>query len=389
MKKKPRILMLHRQQSAVGYYRSWVPARYLHSKGYDVSWWEDRPYTKALLKNALPPGNSPRAIHEKIQNTFVKKNVGQFDLIWVDRALDFDELGTFFSLRHLNPDSRMIVDFDDNFCEVPRWNPAHSKYNPGQNFRVVGEAHLKGSEVTTVSTDHLRTYFLGKAHHIRTCKNCIDPKDWENLPLNPDREKDPHLRVLYGGAAGHYGDMDEARLGLEVVLENPPVPFRLICFGALPAWLHEMSRKHPSRVIRLPWVPFRDYPSAVAWGGFDVALAPLQECVFNDGKSNIKALEAGIQKIPLLCSEVGPYKEIPDGCAVKISNTPVQWSEGLRNLLTDKALRERIKKRAYEWVQDSWVVDKHGSQWEDVIAEALVRPRIEGLEDTRLKDEKA
>ena len=42
-----KILMLHRQQSAVGYYRTWLPARYLAKQGHEVYWWEnDRSFRK-------------------------------------------------------------------------------------------------------------------------------------------------------------------------------------------------------------------------------------------------------------------------------------------------------------------------------------------------------
>ena len=219
-------------------------------------------------------------------------------------------------------------------------------------------------------------------------KNCLDPADWVAHPVNSERKKDPCLRILYGGASGHYGDLDPIREGLEAVIRNPPVPLRLLCFGALPAWMHELAREFPGRLVSLPWASFKEYPQTIAWGGFDIALAPLAEHPFNDSKSNIKWLEAGIQEIPLLCSDVGPYKtDIPSGCACKVDNTPAQWSSALRALLKDKALRESYKKKAKEAVLDAWTIDQRGKEWDNIVESVSTLPRIETLEDTQLSTE--
>ena len=367
-----KILMLHRQQSAVGSYRTWVPARYLMSKGHEVTYWEDAPYRHKI-------GRDKDARHKWLMD-----HQGEFDIIWVDRAMDEQELGEFAGLRHYSPDARMIVDFDDDFTNIPHWNTAHKGFLPGQPLREYGLMHLALSEMATVSTKVLAKRFRHLTHRIMPLLNCIDPADWDNLPVCPDRAKDPHLRILYGGASGHYGDLDEAREGIQAVLDKPPCPIRLICFGALPGWLHEASRTYPGRVISQPWVPFSYYPRAVAWGGFDVAIAPLADHIFNEAKSNIKWLEAGIQGISFLCSDVGPYKAIPSEAAIKVDNTSAQWAQGLREMLKDANLRKRLRTRANEIVRRDWTVDQMGQQWENAIEEACKRPRIQSAEDARL-----
>lgn len=280
-----RILMLHRQQSAVGYYRTELPARALRAFGHTVTTF-DEPYDRVMHPEPY---------------AWIGEQAGKFDLIIVDRALHYGDLALFAGLRHLNPGARMIVDFDDDYTAVPPWNTSHTAFQVGQQYREAGNAHLKLSEMTTVSTDVLAERFAVRSHHIKTNLNFIDPADWTGLPTDPSRAGDPGLRILYGGASGHFGDLDVVKKGIEAVIEKPPVPFRLICFGALPYWLHEASRRHPSRVISLPWIPFEDYPAAVAWGQFDVAIAPLCDHPFNQAKSNIKWLETAVQGIPFLC----------------------------------------------------------------------------------------
>jgi glycosyltransferase involved in cell wall biosynthesis len=367
-----KILVLHRQQSGVGYYRSWIPARALADRGHTVVWREDAPYKKWMVRES-----------GSIEH-WVKENVGKFDVIIVDRELKRQDTAYLTGLRHYSPGCRMIVDFDDDFLQVPWWNTASVNFQPGHEYREAGLEHLKLAEVTTVTTDALVERFKPRTHCIRKVPNFIDERDWEGHPVNPERANDPSIRILYGGAAGHYGDLDEVRPGLERFLRNPPVPVRFICIGAAPSWLHELRREKPERVINIDWQSVQAFPQVVAWGGFDLAVAPLADHPFNEAKSNIKWLEAAVQRIPLVCSSVGPYKEIPDGCAIRVENEEDMWYEALCAAVEDAVLREGTRDRAYEAAKDQWGFAQAGPTWEDVITEAMDRPRIVSADDARL-----
>jgi glycosyltransferase involved in cell wall biosynthesis len=365
-----KILAIARQRTACGYYRVWLPARIMREMGHEVDCWEYASYYDIMKPN---------------MEKWVEDHIGEYDIILSDRCITEKELGLMAGLRHHSPNARLIVDFDDDFCNAPWWNESRKAYMPGMPFREVGLQHMKLAEMTVVSTKELEERFKDKSHRIHTSQNLIDPGDWLGLRMNPDRPKDPRLRILYGGASGHFGDLDEAQVGLQAVLENPPVPIRLVALGAMPSWMHDMSRRHPDRVINIPWVPdMRLYAQAIAWGGFDVALAPLADHPFNTAKSNIKWLEAAMQGIPLLCSNIGPYAEIPDGCAIKVDNSPVQWAEGLRELLKNEGLREKICAAAFGEVMENWTLDKGKEVWDNILDEASKAPRILTLEDTML-----
>lgn len=368
-----KILALHRQQSAVGYYRTWLPARTLRALGHDVTWWEDRPYFKAMTRNP------PRWHREN----------GPFDLILCDRAIKIDEAGMLAGFRHHSPNGRLIVDFDDDFMHVPPWNASSRDYQPGQELYEVGRSFLKLCEGATVSTTTLAQTYKMHTHHIWHAPNVIDPADWVGFSQNPDAAADPAVRILYGGASGHFGDLDAIRPGLERFLRKPPCKIRLICLGSVPGWLYDLEREFLAerRLLCLPWVPFGDYPRAVAWGRFDFAIAPLAQHRFNDAKSDIKWLEAGIQGIPLVCSNVGPFAALPDECALKLDNVEQEWEEGLRAMATDPSLRQRKRIAAHAAVRDTRLVDTLRPIWQSIVEEAANLPRITTLADTRLPHE--
>jgi hypothetical protein len=377
-----KILIMNRQDTAVGYYRSWLPGRALRALGHEVTTFEHSTYWHAL--RPADPKKTPR---EQWTQEWLREHVGKFDLLITDRAVSHAEWGLMAGFCNYS-DIPMITDFDDDFCNVPNWNPSFGKFQPGQEAREAGLAHLRCSEMATTSTPTLVGSYTPKTHALRLVPNRLDPIDWL-WPSDPARKQDPHLRVLYGGANGHFGDLDVVRGGLQAVIEKQPVPWRLVCFGAIPSWLHQLRREMPGKVVRLPWIPFKDYARVVAWGGFDVAIAPLADHPFNLGKSNVKWQEAAIQGIPLLASKVGPYDtEIPPGAALTVENRGVDWVEGLTALLKDAYLREQIAKTAREAVLDSWVIDRSGPLLQNVVEEALECPRIDSLEATRLPGER-
>lgn len=358
----PKILMLHRQPTAVGYYRSRVQARAIEQAGWEVII-PDEPYYRLKSQNS---GNEHPEWAYKLWDLMAEQKP---DILHVDREIAHQGLGYFLGARDSVPGCRMIVDFDDDFTAVPRWNPAYKRYVPGTEARDAGELHLELAEYRTVSTATLAKKFDA------TCvPNVLDPADWVDKPVNPERASDPHLRIFYGGASGHYGDLDAVQPSLEKFLHNPPTPIRLICFGTVPKWIHEVGRRYPGRVVVLPWHSFDHYADSVAWGGFDLAIAPLAECAFNDAKSNIKALEAGIQGIPFVCSRTGPYSDIPTGCAVRLAND--EWGDGLEALTTDPGFREQLRSRAKQWVMDEWIVGRNKDLWYNVLQEAKSKPLV-------------
>lgn len=375
--KKPRILFLHRQTTAVGWYRSTVPARALRLLDYPVT---------CLVghDNCVPSLRGRKLPKDAYFNAFMQERIGKYDLLIADRAVTESEWAIEAAYRHRSPGCRMICDLDDLFIDVEPTNKVAMHYRPGGAPREAGLAHLRVSELCTVSTEPLAEALRSKTHAIKVIHNHVDPKDWSFLRTDPARSSDPHLRIFYGGGDSHLMDLEAIRPGLEAVLRDPPVPVRFICFGSAPAWLYDLSVEIPGRVVILPWTPFKNYPQTVAWGGCEVMIAPLRDTPFTRSKSNIKVLEAGLLASAIIASKVGPYASVPESCALLVENTKSAWEAALRAVLTDATLRERLCTNNRAWTLDSYSLEKASVLWQSAVEEAMSRPRIETLADTRL-----
>jgi len=100
---------------------------------------------------------------------------------------------------------------------------------------------------------------------------------------------------------------------------------------------------------------------------FDVSLAPLVESMFNACKSQLKIIEAGFHKKPIIASETSPYtidlinavdegKFIDKGNALLVSprKNHKQWAQHIKRLIENPNMIEDLGNRLYETVKDKY-----------------------------------
>ncbi len=100
---------------------------------------------------------------------------------------------------------------------------------------------------------------------------------------------------------------------------------------------------------RLKLVPFQPWTSlARLLRNLDVNLAPLEPgSRFNEAKSAIKWLEAGLAGTPTIASPTEPFREVVEhGVNGMLADGVQEWGVALRALVDDDALRRRLGQRA-------------------------------------------
>ena len=104
---------------------------------------------------------------------------------------------------------------------------------------------------------------------------------------------------------------------------------------------------HHPRVIKIQKVLFKDYPQLVRTS--NISIAPLEDTPFNQCKSALKALEAGMMNVPTVASSIGDYSNINiEG--VLHANSEQEWESQLEFALEpnnyrqlSEGLRERMQ----------------------------------------------
>ena len=125
----------------------------------------------------------------------------------------------------------------------------------------------------------------------------------------------------------------------------------------------------PANQVQLEnWVSIEAYPHRFRTLNIDIGIAPLENNIFNTCKSELKWEEYSALKIPCVCSNIPPYSlNVYDNDTGFLCSKEDEWVETLQRLIDDKALRERIGEDAYNYVRNSYDIDKEVVQYEDNI----------------------
>ena len=83
----------------------------------------------------------------------------------------------------------------------------------------------------------------------------------------------------------------------------------------------------------------------------DIAIAPLEQNLFSEAKSNIKFIESAMLEIPLIASPLKEFSNvIKSGENGYIADTQADWENALIELIENHEKRKEIGKRAKETV---------------------------------------
>ncbi|MET0402448.1 MAG: class I SAM-dependent methyltransferase [Cystobacter sp.] len=151
------------------------------------------------------------------------------------------------------------------------------------------------------------------------------------------------LTIGYGsGTRTHDADFTRVSDALLRVLDRyPQVRLAIHGFLELPSGFERFS----DRLFRIPFLAADDYLRALS--SWQISIAPLEDTVFNDAKSNIKFIEASIFKVPTVASGSGPFREgIEHGRTGMIATTSEEWFTALSRLVEDAELRRGMGEAA-------------------------------------------
>lgn len=224
----------------------------------------------------------------------------------------------------------MVWETDDDLWAVDPVNKrAHKIFTP--QFLKGLEFCVRTSRLVTVTNDHLAERMSRFNPNVRVVPNMIDAA----LPKMTRTRRD---KVTVGWAGGDSHRRDLARI---------ITPLHRI-IRSTDAQVHTIGQDFTS-TLKLP----QDRHRHTGWEtslikyysriDFDIGLAPLEDTLFTRSKSYVKALEYGALGIPVIASDVGPYREyVEDGVTGFLVRKESEWIDRIRLLYDDADLRERM-----------------------------------------------
>jgi len=218
----------------------------------------------------------------------------QPDVLVLQHAVDDGQLSQVRHYKRAAPATLIVQMVDDLLGEVPEQHPNRVFQSREGHQRMVQT--LRASDRLVVTTETLLQHYRQYVPDVRLVPNSLD-RPWFAL----DVKREPHrpgqrLRVGWIGAGQHQGDLELiAPIVAEFAAEVDWV-FMGMSIDAIKPHLKEFHS----------FVSIADYPAKMATLNLDIAIAPLQDNLFNRCKSNLRLLEYGAMGWPVVCSDVSP-----------------------------------------------------------------------------------
>lgn len=195
-----------------------------------------------------------------------------------------------------------------------------------------------------VSTPALAEALAGLHEDIRVLGNRLPVPWWADVRPG-QRRASRKPRVGWAGGAGHTGDLEMIAGVVRELADEVEWVFMGMCPDSLRPYIHEFR----------PGVAIEQYPTALAGLNLDLALAPVEQNLFNECKSNLRLLEYGACGVPVICSDVRCYRE--DALPVmRVKNRFRDWVEAIRMHLADLDATARQGDELRDVVLRDWML---------------------------------
>jgi len=371
--KKINILIISIDTDGVGYYRLLNPHSSITDERFNIT-----------IRISTDP----------TLNLSDEEYISQYDIIVYNKNLIFhnqDYYKMFMYIVHKH-NIKMVYDIDDYWI----LDNTHINYNQWEksNAKESTENLLKHSDFVTTTTGLFADKIKEINNNVHIFENAINKNEQQWRFEN--KIKSDKIRFLWGGGISHLPDLNILKKSINLLDDDFRKKTQLYLCG------FDLRVKTPKGIIKgnplnSPWDKFEniftnnkrwvdnteykkflnEYSNLnfginekfrysefyqrrwtkpiLTYGTMyqesDIVLAPLKNMPFNYYKSQLKVIESGIYKCPIIASNFGPYKiDIENGVDGFLidENKPLEWYEKMKWFVDNPNAIEDMGEKLYE-----------------------------------------
>lgn len=234
--------------------------------------------------------------------------------------------------------AKIVLDYDDYLPNIPVRSMVR---------RVIKQDIIKDirkdcslADWIVVSTEALAEEFSRFSDRIQVAPNGLSREIWGNL--KSQRRTGTKIRVGWAGGSTHTGDLAILK-PLMKLFENE---VQWVFMGMKPQGIE--CEFHPG-------VPIEVYPEKLASLDLDLALVPLEINQFNICKSNLRLLELGACGVPVICTDIEPFRcGLP---VTRVNNEFSAWAKAIKDHLHNPDMLSVMGDRLRESISASWMLE--------------------------------
>lgn len=281
---------------------------------------------------------------------------------------------------------KIVFDNDDTYIEHNgfKFNDYMNEERVKQGLSALADninAFIKEADLVTCSTEFLKKEYEQINPNVIVLPNCVDPFYFPE-PLKNDTDV---VRIGITGSVGITADVEVLKPIIEHYQHDPRV--RLVLLSLPPEGGNEIYKKLYVdeyafwNKVNIEWHSFvasdvyYDYLNKLK---LDMVIIPRAESLFNKCKSNLKFLENSMLEIPTIGQSFStgdsPYEVNPeDAKHLLLATDTANWIEQIEKLITNKELRQEMGKKAREYVEENYSIEKHAHKWKEAYESLLTK----------------
>lgn len=265
----------------------------------------------------------------------------------------------------------LVLDYDDIMCydDCPA-------YNNGKDYLAMYTdelmlRYMKASDYVTVTTDILKKYYMNRYNLPDSKFKVIDnylPQWWfanifneENVSRRFDKQRKKPVIMISCGSS-HFDVQNKAGYddftGVDDWIIANRNKYQFVFHGGINAKLYQ----YKDSFVFAPSVPINMYPTVRNSYSPNLYLMALRDSTFNSAKSAIRLYEADAEGIPILLSNVHPYKGKTD----LVFNDVDELDRKVKDLFGDKGFYLNEVKKARKRAEKQ-VLENHIDKWLDIL----------------------
>jgi len=306
-----RILFLHSNTGACSKYRCWIPTIALNEAG----------------------------VYARYSDTWAPRMLDEFDIFVFQRISHAKALDLLVSLREKG--KLVVYDIDDDVISIPLENPVFWVHLRRPDIPWTILMCSRFADYVTVSTPGLKELLEPLNPNVLVMPNFLNLKEHENvIPL---RVHPSPILLFWGGSNTHKRALKLLEAVLPKVLKANRDIHVVIMGDELPFDLPVERRTY------VPWGRYEFFQRVLK--GCDIGLAPLDDSLFDQRKSDLRIKELAIGGLPIVASPVREYRKSALEAGQLLASSPEEWIEHILRLAEDKEFRLAQAEKAKSWAQ--------------------------------------
>lgn len=286
------------------------------------------------------------------------RNASDYDVLACQRLAGYNGMSMWRRAR--KPHNRLVYETDDDLFNVEKVNwAAYQRYSE-PTVRESIEGYSQTADLVTVTTET-----LAQLHRGHECKNvAVLPNCVPEYVLDLPKETNRRPRLGWIGGASHGLDIHEAAQPVRRFLAKND-NWDLLVGGT--DYRPSFNARNWDQMIYSGWKQINDDERAYYESiDFDIGIVPLKDTTFSRSKSALKTLEYNARGIPVIASDVQPYREYivhgENGFLVK-NQSPHDWMKYIRLLADNPDLRKEMGEKGKVHAS-AFTVEANWHKWE-------------------------